>query len=400
MVGTFIGLWRAVRAARAAHGAGRRGYRPQRMTAAAQVRPAPKEPKSTLSPGWIRPSCVAGVFDVRDDPVHRHLHRLGDGLDDAHVGLVGDEPVDVGGAEPRVRDRLGGDAGHVADGVLEDRVAVHLQEAPARGERLGRRGEGGAAGLDAEQGGEGAVGPGGGGEDAVLGAALGALDDDRAGAVAEEDAGGAVGPVGDGAHLLGADDQDAARGAGKDVLAGDVQRVEKAGAGGGQVEAGGVREAELVLHEAGGGGKRRVGRDGGQDEQVDLVGGDAGVAERLAGGGDGHVGDVLALAGDAAGADAGAGVDPGVRRVDHPGEVVVGQGAFRKIAAGAGDDRAEIGVAHERAGEGASGEAAPAADAAADAASAARRRSSSARRSEIFCATCWRTHSALTRIAW
>ena len=57
----------------------------------------------------------------------------------------------------------------------------------------------------------------------------------------------------------------------------DFDREEEAGAGGRDVEAGRVFRADLCLHEAGGRGKNHVGRDGGDEDEVDFVGGDSGL---------------------------------------------------------------------------------------------------------------------------
>ena len=110
------------------------------------------------------------------------------------------------------------------------------------------------------------------------------LQDRRARAVAEQHAGVAVLPIDDGGELLRADDQDGVVGAGHDELLGDFQAVDEARAGGLQVEGGGAVRADLSLHQAGGGGKGHVRRDGGHDDQVDLLGGDAGALHGAQGG--------------------------------------------------------------------------------------------------------------------
>src|SRR5690606_13238671 len=103
--------------------------------------------------------------------------------------------------------------------------------------------------------------------------------------------GGAVGPVGDGGELLRADDQRALVTVGLELAVGDFQRVEEAGAGGGDVETGRVRgNAELMLHDAGRGRQRQVGRAGGHDEQVDVGGVHLGVSQRGGRSLDGEVG--------------------------------------------------------------------------------------------------------------
>lgn len=145
-----------------------------------------------------------------------------------------------------------------------------------------------------------------------------------AGAVAEEDTGAAVGPVGDAAEVLGADHQaELALGGIEQALHG-VQGVEEAGAGGVEVEADRVvGQAQLPLYPAGGGGHLGVRRQGSHHAGADLVGGDAGVFQSPAGGQDRHVGDGLALRQVVAVADAGAGGNPLVVRVDQRFQLVV-----------------------------------------------------------------------------
>ena len=148
----------------------------------------------------------------------------------------------------------------------------------------------------------------------------GGLEEDGAGAVAEEDAGGAVGPIHDAGEFLGTDDEGATIGAGAHHVLGDLERVDEAGAGRGDVEAGDVAaQAELGLQEAGRGREGDVRRHRGDDEQVDVGRRQAGALQGLGGGLGAEVRRILARAGDPALADAGAGLDPFVRRIHHLG---------------------------------------------------------------------------------
>ena len=159
----------------------------------------------------------------------------------------------------------------------------------------------------------------------------GGLEEDRAGPVAEKDAGGAVGPVHDAGEFLGADDEGAAIRAGAHHVLGDLEGVDEAGAGGGDVEAGDVAaQPELGLQEAGRGREGDVRRHRGDDQQVDVGRGQSGALQGLGGRLGAEVGRILARAGDPALADAGAGLDPFVRRIHHLGQLGVGELAFRR----------------------------------------------------------------------
>ena len=145
-------------------------------------------------------------------------------------------------------------------------------------------------------------------------------------------------PVQYGAHFLCADDHDFLRGAGEDVLAGDIEGVDEAGAGGRDIEAGGIDEAELRLDKAGGGGHRGIRRDGGDDEEVDLLGVHASVFERSLSRLGRHVGTGFISGGDMAFTDARAGGDPFVIGVDNLRQVVVGEDFLGNPCADSGDD--------------------------------------------------------------
>ncbi len=75
----------------------------------------------------------------------------------------------------------------------------------------------------------------------------------------------------------------------------------------------------------------------GDDDQINLVGGDAGHFHRALGGLGGEVGGEFVRGGDAAFLDAGARGDPFVRGLDHFFKFGVGQDFFRHIRADAGD---------------------------------------------------------------
>ena len=117
-----------------------------------------------------------------------------------------------------------------------------------------------------------------------------------------------------------------------DELGADLQRVGKAGAGGGEVEAPGAGGAELVLHEAGGGRERACpGVTVATMMTSTSVGWMPRAARQLRGGFDGKVAGGDALVDEVAFADAGALDDPLVVGVDHFFEVGVGQQAGRNV---------------------------------------------------------------------
>ena len=91
------------------------------------------------------------------------------------------------------------------------------------------------------------------------------------------------------------------------------------------------------MDEASGAGEKHIWGDGGDEDQIDLIGGDAGIFEGGDGGFGGEIAGIFAFGGDATFFDTGSGSDPIVAGFDEFFEVGVIENAFGKIAAGADD---------------------------------------------------------------
>ena len=196
---------------------------------------------------------VAGVVQHRRGALHRDAEALAGGLDDADVGLVGNDQRDVVGRDAGVRHRLLTRVDHDAHGPAEHLSPVHLQVAADLGveEALG-----GAVGVE--------VPP------EELAGAVHPLEHDGARAVGEEDGGVAVLPVGDAGQRVGADQRAPCPRPWRSARGPSDQPVDETGAGGVDVE-GAAAQAELGLHGRRGGRDRPVGRGRGEDERVDLA---------------------------------------------------------------------------------------------------------------------------------
>ena len=154
------------------------------------------------------------------------------------------------------------------------------------------------------------------------------------GPVAEQDAGAAVRVVQEPGQQLRADDQRVLRHAGRDVGARGRVRVDEPGAGGRDVERGGLRVADGLLDERRRRGHPVVRRERGQDDQVDVVGLEARGVDRAQRRRPRAMEAVVSLRRRHAPlADAGAGDDPLVGGVDHPLEVGVGEHLGGGVAA-------------------------------------------------------------------
>src|SRR5271155_4279487 len=167
-----------------------------------------------------------------------------------------------------------GQLAHTAYGVFEDLRAFLMDEVHAAVYGVLRGGMQGAAAGHVEVAAAGAVHVVDEIEDA-FGVRGCRFEKDGTGAVAEEDAGGAVGVIENGSHHVTTDDQDFFVGAAGNELRADGEGVQEAGAGGGEIEAPGIFRADAILDEAGGGGEKHVGSDGGDDDEADFIGVDA-----------------------------------------------------------------------------------------------------------------------------
>ena len=260
---------------------------------------------------------------------------LAHGFNDPAVGLVGDDALDSRDINFAALQRLGGAAEHGLDGVFKGFFAFHAQEMLAGRNGLGRGGTTAAAAGHVEQASALAVRAHHGGEQAVRVRPV--LQHGRARTVAKEDARVAVLPIHDGRKLFRADDQNGVIGAGHDELLGDFQAVDESGAGGLQVEGGRAQGADLLLDQAGRRGKDHVGGDGGENNEVNLIAGDARGLHRAQRGLGGHVGSELVRGGEAPLLDAGARRDPFVSRGHHFFEVLIGEDFDGHVGADSGN---------------------------------------------------------------
>lgn len=159
----------------------------------------------------------------------------------------------------------------------------------------------------------------------------GGLEHGCPGAVPEQDAGAAVLPVDDGGKFFRGDDESRFHLAGADVLNGGLHGEQEAGAGGGNVKGGGILGAKGILDVAGSGRGERIRRDGGDDNQVNILRLQPAGFQSALGGLRPHMGSVLVRGGDAAFHNARAFNNPFVGSVHHLLQIRIGQAAFRNI---------------------------------------------------------------------
>src|SRR5260221_867010 len=273
---------------------------------------------------------VAVVVDRDHQFLQRHLELARRRLEDAHVGLVGNEPVDV---VERHAGRGHGFARRLlqhAHGVLEHALPVHLQE---------RRAEDAAArhvARHGQQAGLAAVGVQPAGVDSRL---VAGHQHRGAGAVAEQHAGAAIIPVEDAGKDFRADNESTLRISTLYKIICNSKAINETAAYGLHVEGGTAFHAELRLQQGGGAGKHHVRRRGGDDDEIDVRRRDAGGGERRAARGEREVARALRLVGDVAADDAGPLADPGVAGLETLRELVIGHDPRRQEASAAGNAR-------------------------------------------------------------
>jgi len=164
-----------------------------------------------------------------------------------------------------------------------------------------------------------------------------ALQNRRPRAVAKQHTGVAVLPIHNRRKFFRANDQHGVIGARHDELLSDFQTVNKPGTRRLQIKRRRPARADFLLDDARCRRKRHVRRDGGNNDEVNLVGSDPGLFHRTLCRVRRHVRSEFVLGRLPPRFDAGARGDPFVRRVHHFFQVGIGQNFHRQIRADAGD---------------------------------------------------------------
>ena len=116
-----------------------------------------------------------------------------------------------------------------------------------------------------------------------------------------------------------------------------LQGVGKSRARSGKIESPGALAAEFVLHQTGGGRKKHVWSNGGDDDDFNLRRLDAALLEQNFAGLHGQVAGGHSLFYDVTGTNAGALHNPLVGGLDHFFQVLIGEQAWRNVSAEGGD---------------------------------------------------------------
>ena len=260
---------------------------------------------------------VAVAVDVDHALVLRDAHAARRGVDDAQVGLVGNQETDVVALEVVTLHHLHRDVGHLRNGGLEYGVTVPHDRMPVVLHRLDRSREARTARLHVELHLARAVGA----QDRIHDSETFSIGFQQhgGGGVAEERTGRTVGIVDDRRHLVGAHDDDLLARAGLDELRTGGQGEQEAAASCRNVEREGVLAARLVGDQVTRRGEEHVGGHRGADHHVDLHGVDPCLIQQIDDRAGAHVGtaDAFALE-DMPRFDTRMRHDPLVVGVDHP----------------------------------------------------------------------------------
>ncbi|CEE61807.1 hypothetical protein XAC2852_230020 [Xanthomonas citri pv. citri] len=274
---------------------------------------------------------VAMAIYGDDHLLHRQLHPLGSGFDDAQVGLMRNQPIQVVLVIATGRQGLIDHRVQRLDRILEDVVALHQQctaaiLAFAESHRDPHR--------VPQQLFLAAIGVQMGAEDAGL---FVGLEDHRAGAIAEQHAGGAIGPVDDAGQGFCANHQHGLGVATAHELVGHAERVDKTRACSVDVHRTATDVTQSGLQQTGGRRKDQVRGGGADDDQIDLIGGHTGRFHRPQRGEIRQIAGGLVVGDDVTFTDASAREDPFIAGVDNLRHVVVGQHLFGQITTRARD---------------------------------------------------------------
>ena len=243
---------------------------------------------------------------------------------------MGDQPVDVVGADAGGFQSLARDLRQIGHGVAEDFASLHSQVTGGLGgrdttvhiERLVMAPVGAHADCEHASVSRGA----GSGIRAQHGCAC---------AIAEEHAGLTVVPIEDARIGFGAHDERRVGRAAPDHAVGHRQRADETRAHGLNIKGDAAGHAESCLYLGRGCGERVVRRGRRQHQEIERVRADARLFQRRPARREGEVGGQLVIGRDVALPDAGAGLDPLVAGVDARAELVVAEHALGEIGAAA-----------------------------------------------------------------
>lgn len=262
---------------------------------------------------------VTEFVDIGKGAFFWDAEAVSGGIDDADVGLMGDDDVDVRRFQAGEIDGPGAGGGDVGDGGLECLLALHVDGIEMQMSILSGDGKGGAASGNIENVGQCPIGPHHGDQHlwfmySLVGAAT--AQNGGSSSVAKKHTRVAVAPVDDARKFFRSDDQGRFSIAGIDEMPTDLHRIQKPGTGRRDVKSDRIFGSQIALHITRRGGENRIGRDGGDDDQLDLGRCDAGHFHGPAGGHGRHVGRRLAGRGNPALFDAGPGGDPFIAGLD------------------------------------------------------------------------------------
>lgn len=284
---------------------------------------------------------IAVVVEVDKDLFIRHGESVCDGIDDAQVGLMGNDASDVLRLKPGAGDDRFCGIFHASDSMLKDFLAKHGERGEVFIGIFWCDGLSRATAGDVEEMRERAIRAEVHGEDATF-SRLGGAQHGGSGAIAEENASAAVIPIDESREFFRADDEGVFDRAAADHFLGDLHGIEKARASGGKVKGDGASGAEIFLHVARCGWREGIGRDGGDNDELDILRQDACLFKGAEAGLGGHVRGKFIRCSDAALLDARACGDPLIRGFDAFFELGIGQDFFRDIAACAGNHHSVV----------------------------------------------------------
>src|SRR3712207_5330392 len=195
---------------------------------------------------------IAIALDVDEDLLHGNAHTLGHGFDNAKIGLMGHNVINVVHGKPVALYHFKTIVAHRRHGIAEDRAALLIGEVHAMVHGIVGSGEHGASGLDMKERKSFAIGAmvRVDQSDILL---LRAFQHDSSCTIAEERTSSAVLIIGQRRHLVGTYDDDTLVTTTLNHVASHVESVHETAAGCRQVERESILQSQLAQYD----GRRR-----------------------------------------------------------------------------------------------------------------------------------------------
>ncbi len=268
-------------------------------------------------------------MDRDDHFFYGDFHLFGYGFHDPHIGLMRDKPVDLPGGNPIASQDLPNGIAHGTNRMLEYFISLHFEVMEAGiNHFMGGRMEGSPSGH-IKQSPEVPIGVDLSGQDFSFFSAFGIPQDHGPGPITKKDASAPILIINPGGNDFRSDDQCVLMRAVLHKLLGYRQPIDKPRTSGTDIEGYRFFCPQTMLKETTGGGRRHIGCGGPDNNQIQILGREAGHFQGLLTGRYGNIGQGLSGKDHPPFLDAGTADDPIIRGIQNFFKIGIGNDAFR-----------------------------------------------------------------------